>query len=652
MVAALLIFLLGLGASGAFAAGTGGFRLSGGFFQYNDALAAWPSTSWVQVLESMREVKMDTVIVQMLAREEGNGSTYSFMRPAGQNDPTETILSYADTNGFKIYLGLYLSRWFSSMTDSNLLARLTRENVAIATQAHARYLQGGRHPSFAGWYLPYESWTANYTAAEVAALRGFFAAVSQGCKALTPGAPVSISPFISADRPGPARVEQLYTEILRDSGIGILMLQDSVGAQGWTSNIPQRVQPYAAAFQRACATNRVQFWGNLETFEISSGIFQSCEVARLKTQFDAMGPYGENFITFDFVHYMNPSVFLSSWNTTRRARMKALYDGYKSQFITKPYAPLAPPRINPQMEQGQLKLQWPAQPDDRFEVEGKTNLLGALWLPVATTIEGSNEMRSASVSLNESTPGFFRVTRFPRLVVADSMIRIPAGTFLMGTPATDTNVTFSELPAFSVTLTRDFWVSSHEVTQSEYQNIMETNPSLTRGSLELPVEYVSWNEATQYCAKLTAYERGMGRLPSEYAYRLPTEAEWEYATRAGSSSWFCFGNDPALLSACGWYTTNAGGLPHAVASLAPNAWGLYDVHGNVMEWCLDWLGSEPPPDPVVDPIGTANDAVRCARGGAWSSSWVRCRSSWRTGFGRTRKSNELGFRVVLAPILP
>jgi formylglycine-generating enzyme required for sulfatase activity len=633
-------------------AASGALRLSGSFMQYGTEMQAWPPETWQAVLESMKEVRMNTVIVQMLVRENNNGTLYSFIGPSGQPDATETILNYADTNGFRVFLGLYLPNWNHDMTASNFLYETQVRMAVVAQQAWDRYLSGNRHSSFVGWYLPYEPWTASYQPAEVQRLRSFFQAVHASCQAISGDVPLAISPFISSSRPPPCQVEQLYGQILGQSGIDILLLQDSVGAQKWETNILQRVAPYFQAFQNACKATGVQFWANLESFKISSGKFGPCDAARLRKQLEATAPFVEVFVTFDFLNYMNPVAFLSTWDQTRRAQMQQLYSDYKADFVDTDYAPFAPPQISASLAGNSLMLKWQGLPGDQFQVQSKTNLADAVWTSLSSQmITNGTGFSAIEEGLAQQEARYYRILRFPRLQVPDSMIYIPPGTFLMGTPANDPNKTPNELSQFQVTLTRGFWINQFEVTQSEYQNLTCTNPATFTGDLERPVENVSWRNAMDYCVLHTQQERQALRLPDGYVYRLPTEAEWEYAARAGTTNWFSFGNDPALLPNFAWYDANSQGTTHPVGQLQPNPWGLKDVHGNVFEWCWDWIGSAPT-QPVTDFRGSTNDLYHAIRGGASSFPWVDCRSSWRIGYSSASIPSDVGFRIVLAPVSP
>ncbi len=240
-----------------------------------------------------------------------------------------------------------------------------------------------------------------------------------------------------------------------------------------------------------------------------------------------------------------------------------------------------------------------------------------------------------------------------------NMVLIVPGTFQMGSPeplgiAPYYNNVDSQ-PVHAVTITRPFWMGKYEVTQSEYQAVMGSNPSQVQGA-NLPVETVTWTRAVAYCDALTARELAAGRLPSGYEYRLPTEAEWEYCCRAGTTTEFHYG--PTLV--CGQanfdysHHTNSGCSSSGIApvgSYGPNAWGLHDMHGNVWEWCLDaWDASANYPGGAVSDPYVASGPYRVLRGGGWNSDSFFCRSAFRTWRIPGVTSINRGFRVVCAPV--
>ena len=196
----------------------------------------------------------------------------------------------------------------------------------------------------------------------------------------------------------------------------------------------------------------------------------------------------------------------------------------------------------------------------------------------------------------------------------------------------------------TVTLTQGFWLSDHEVTQAEYQSVMGSNPSQFKGDLNRPVEMVSWDDAVAYCQKLTERERAAGRITAQQAYRLPTEAEWEYAARAGTT-----GARYGELDAIGWYNGNSGNQTHAVKQKAANAWGLHDMIGNVWEWCSDWYG-EYPTGSVTDPTGPSSGSRRVGRGGSWFFVAGVARSARRPRGDPGDRISHLGFRPTLSSV--
>jgi formylglycine-generating enzyme required for sulfatase activity len=226
---------------------------------------------------------------------------------------------------------------------------------------------------------------------------------------------------------------------------------------------------------------------------------------------------------------------------------------------------------------------------------------------------------------------------------------IPAGTFTMGEGDEADYALVHE-----VTLTKPFKMGVHEVTQAQYEQVMKNNPSNFKGA-ENPVENVSWEDAVEFCRKLS-------ELPAEKAagnvYRLPTEAEWEYACRAGTTTNFSFGDDESDFGDYAWCvensaneTHNSANETHPVGGKKPNAWGLYDMHGNVSEWCQDRY-DDYPSGAVTDPIGPASSAygpVRVKRGGSWGDFAGDCRSAYRLWAEPSFRDDGLGFRVSLSP---
>jgi formylglycine-generating enzyme required for sulfatase activity len=222
------------------------------------------------------------------------------------------------------------------------------------------------------------------------------------------------------------------------------------------------------------------------------------------------------------------------------------------------------------------------------------------------------------------------------------LVPIRAGEFTMGSPASENGRSDDEGPQTRVTITRAFWLGKTEVTQGQWEALMGSNPSNFTGA-DRPVEQVSWSDAMKFCRKLTERERAAGRLPKGYTYTLPTEAQWEYACRAGTT-----GDYAGNLDDMGWYRSNSGSTTHPAGQKQPNAWGLYDMHGNVWEYCADWYGSYPGGS-VTDPSGPSSWALRGARGGCWFADAGACRSAVRFMLFPDVRYREFGFRVALAP---
>ncbi|MCX6899900.1 MAG: SUMF1/EgtB/PvdO family nonheme iron enzyme [Verrucomicrobia bacterium] len=239
------------------------------------------------------------------------------------------------------------------------------------------------------------------------------------------------------------------------------------------------------------------------------------------------------------------------------------------------------------------------------------------------------------------------------------MVLIPAGEFVMGHVGGKPD----EAPAHTVRV-EAFLMDRTEVTQQQFAKLMRDNPSPShfRGA-DRPVEQVGWGEAAIYCnlrSKDEDFEPCYNETTAKCnfaanGYRLPTEAEWEYACRAGSADDYSFGTDPRLLSQHGWFAENAGKMTQPVARKKPNAWGLFDMHGNVAEWCNDiYDAAYYPKSPAANPRGPDDGERYVLRGGAWNSTAERCRSAARRyespGFQDACFSRDaIGFRCVRRP---
>ncbi len=260
-----------------------------------------------------------------------------------------------------------------------------------------------------------------------------------------------------------------------------------------------------------------------------------------------------------------------------------------------------------------------------------------------------NEGESVTFSvIAESNTGFPEGENFTTPISSTvnlDMIWIEPGTFMMGSPGNS-----SVEAQHQVTLTKGYWLGKYEVTQKQYKAVMGTNPSWYTNDNE-PVEMVTWNDATNFCAKLTEIEKAAGRLPAGYRYTLPTEAQWEYACRAGTTTDLNSGKNLSNKDQCpemdevGWYNGNSAS-PHSVGQKQPNAWGLYDMHGNVQEWCLDWY-RDYPTSSVTDPTGPATGLSRVMRGGTCVYYASKCRSASRNRNTPDSSFEDSGFRVAL-----
>jgi len=219
------------------------------------------------------------------------------------------------------------------------------------------------------------------------------------------------------------------------------------------------------------------------------------------------------------------------------------------------------------------------------------------------------------------------------------LVRIPAGKFLMGSPKTEKGRRGDEGPQREVTISKPFYMGVTEVTQSQYQSIMVKNPSRFKGP-QNPKKEVSWDDATAFC---TALSKKTGKT-----VRLPTEAQWEYACRAGTKTRFSFGNEDKDLSIYAWYNANSDNKTHPVGQKKPNAWGLYDMHGNLCEWCRDWYDEKFYANAKnVDPENTTRAKYRVLRGGSWNYDPDYCRAAFRGWCPTGWRLGELGFRVVV-----
>jgi formylglycine-generating enzyme required for sulfatase activity len=256
----------------------------------------------------------------------------------------------------------------------------------------------------------------------------------------------------------------------------------------------------------------------------------------------------------------------------------------------------------------------------------------SLWLGVGASISSSQPPKELTNSIGMK------------------LVLIPEGTFMMGSPESEEGRNENDETQHEVTISKDYYLGVYEVTQAQYEKVMGKNPSHFQGAIvgnenaDLPVENVSRGDAVKFCKKLSDLpeEKKAGR-----EYRLPTEAEWEYACRAGSKTAYSFDDEEGLLPEYGWFNRNSSDRTHTVGLLEPNAWGLYDMHGNVWEWCSDRFG-EYPKGAVCDPTGPKVGSYRVNRGGSWNDVAAFCRSALRDGNDPSYRSHNRGFRLALS----
>ena len=224
------------------------------------------------------------------------------------------------------------------------------------------------------------------------------------------------------------------------------------------------------------------------------------------------------------------------------------------------------------------------------------------------------------------------------------MLLIPAGEFLMGSLNSDSDAEEDEMPQHRVRITRPFYLGKYLVTQEQWLAVMGSNPSYFKGPKN-PVENVSWNDCQQFLNKWnTKSGTGGGK------FQLPTEAQWEYACRAGSTAFFCFGDDVTRLGDFAWCANNSSRKTHPVGQKKPNTLGFHDMHGNVWEWCQDWYDKGYyAKSPVDDPNGPVTGSGRVYRGGSWYAPARGSRSAFRGGSRSGDGDFNLGLRVSLVP---
>ena len=343
----------------------------------------------------------------------------------------------------------------------------------------------------------------------------------------------------------------------------------------------------------------------------------------------------------------NPLVTFVLSETLASTNLAVIVAAMEQQGVTVFTYPLTAQLIRPRQLPGAFQFGITGPPGV-YAVVGSPDL--AAWSGMGFATNQLGAIVFTDVTAHLSSRKFYRT--FLQSPPAN-MVFIPPNTFTMGSPANeqDRNA-FTEGPQTTVTLTHGYWIGKYEVTQGDYLSVMDTNPSEFPGDLTRPVSSVDWFDATNYCWKLTQRELAAGHIPAGSHYRLPTEAEWECAARAGTTTRFTYGDDPtyASLTNYAWFLDiSAPDLTvHSVGSKLPNPWGLCDMSGNVWEWCQDWYGDQTggiqtdPTGPAANPNGN-----KVMRGGAYDYSNSSCRSATRLFAFQFHADTDLGFRVVL-----
>ncbi len=253
----------------------------------------------------------------------------------------------------------------------------------------------------------------------------------------------------------------------------------------------------------------------------------------------------------------------------------------------------------------------------------------------------------AVAAAQESKPAGGKTKGPPKELAVDlgkglklELVLIPAGEFLMGSPDAEKGGFALAKPQHRVRITRPFYLGKYLVTQEQWEAVMGSNPSEFKGPKN-PVDSAGWEDCREF----------LKRLNEKFAdaavkFSLPTEAQWEYACRAGSKTKYYYGDDPARLAEFAWFYDNSEGKTHPVGEKKPNAWGLYDMHGNLFQWCADWYGDDYyKSSPESDPCGPPSGTLHIDRGGDWNSTARGCGSAFRNT-NSPRRDHFIGLRVA------
>lgn len=379
----------------------------------------------------------------------------------------------------------------------------------------------------------------------------------------------------------------------------------------------------------------------LTTFNVPSGLTSLLGLFLTQNQLTNITLPPDLTQIIGFGYLLNPlvSVVLSEQQATKLAQDVAFLESEGVSVFT---YPLEIRLLRPRLLTGAFQIGITGPPGD-YVVLGSTNLLDWTQVGIASNPLGT-------VSFVDTNAHLFPQRYYRALTAPANMVFVPPSTFTMGSPTNEQDRSINEGPQTVVTLTRGYWIGKYEVTQGEYLSVMGTNPADFQGDLSRPMENMGWEDATNYCGKLTQREIAAGHIPAGSRYRLPTEAEWECAARAGTTTRFSYGDDPGntILTNYAWFLNLSSPdlITHPVGEKLPNPWGMYDTYGNVWEWCQDWYG-DLPGGAVTDPTGPASNPLgfKVMRGGAYDYGENTCRSASR--LFQNHNDSDLGFRVVL-----
>jgi len=291
----------------------------------------------------------------------------------------------------------------------------------------------------------------------------------------------------------------------------------------------------------------------------------------------------------------------------------------------------------------------PFQPMERIEGNEKEErfLPRILQVPMDSIESGPIEVNPKKVKKIESKKTVQKGEPFQWSEMKITMPWIPPGSFLMGSPESETDRRIEEKLKVKFNIEKGFWLSSHEVTQYLFQKIMKRNLSSNRTSTQLPAENLSWNDATSFCSKLTLLAHDSNMVPMEFSFNLPTEAQWEYACRAESDSRFSSGNTLGHKFANFRNNIQKSNKTIKVGTLLPNRWGFYDMHGNVAEFTLDWFSPTKKFKSSDKYSYISKNEYKIAKGGAWNNPQSSCRSASRSLLNTSEIWHNVGFRICL-----